>query len=206
MKMLVFFRSREITNSIVSATKSRLSQDKNLKALEVDFINLDKKNYVKVLSQMEELPQYVYIWYDEEKVSDYIKENYPSIEVFHFNVENSIKKDNSGWYGFTRREYTLADLMIEKFKNNLKKKNIYQVDNNYSIKMLEMDEMDIANSKLPCFETEDNAIQYCIGSLHKDIERLEEQTKQYQSYIKENKTKIKNKTKLLKKYGVFPEK
>ena len=46
------------------------------KGLDVDFINLDKRNYIKVLAQMEELPRFVYIWYDEEKVTDYINETY----------------------------------------------------------------------------------------------------------------------------------
>ena len=50
------------------------------KGLQVDFINLDKRNYIKVLSKMEELPKFIYIWYDEEKIADYINENYPSIK------------------------------------------------------------------------------------------------------------------------------
>ena len=77
MKMLVFYRSREYTNAIISSTKSKLAQNDKAKGLEVEFVNLDKRNYIKVLSQMEELPRFVYIWYDEEKVTDYIKETYP---------------------------------------------------------------------------------------------------------------------------------
>ena len=72
MKMLVFYRSREYTNAIISSTKSKLAHNDKARGLEVEFINLDKRNYIKVLAQMEELPRFVYIWYDEEKVTDYI--------------------------------------------------------------------------------------------------------------------------------------
>ena len=52
MKMLVFYRSREYSNAIISSTKARLAQNDAVKGLEVDFINLDKRNYIKVLAQM----------------------------------------------------------------------------------------------------------------------------------------------------------
>ena len=68
MKMVVFFRSREYSNAIVSSTKNKLQQMHLEKGLQVDFINLDKRNYIKVLDQMEELPKFIYIWYDEEKI------------------------------------------------------------------------------------------------------------------------------------------
>ena len=51
MKMLVFYRSREYTNAIISSTKAKLAKNDKAKGLEVDFVNLDKRNYIKVLSQ-----------------------------------------------------------------------------------------------------------------------------------------------------------
>ena len=128
MKMLVFYRSREYSNAIISSTKARLAQNDVAKGLEVHFINLDKRNYIKVLAQMDELPQFIYIWYDEEKVTDYIKETYPSIEVLHFNVENSVEKHYDSWYNYSTKEYKLVDLMLEKFKDSLEKRTMYQVD------------------------------------------------------------------------------
>ena len=122
--MLVFYRSREYTNAIISSTRHKLQNMDMAKGLDVDFINLDKRNYIKVLAQMEELPRFVYIWYDEEKVTDYINETYPSIEVLHFDVENSVEKHNSGFYGYTTKEYKLADLMLHKFKDSLVKKTM----------------------------------------------------------------------------------
>jgi hypothetical protein len=138
MKMLVFYRSREYTNAIISSTRHKLQNMDMAKGLDVDFINLDKRNYIKVLAQMEELPRFVYIWYDEEKVTDYINETYPSIEVLHFDMENSVEKHNSGFYGYTTKEYKLADLMLQKFKDSLVKKTMYQVDSLYKISKMDI--------------------------------------------------------------------
>lgn len=205
MKMLVFYRSRECTNAIISSTKSKLAQNDKAKGLEVDFINLDKRNYIKVLSQMEELPRFIYIWYDEEKVTDYIKETYPSIEVLHFNVENSVQKHYDSWYRYSPKEYKLVDLMLEKFKDNLEKKTMYQVDSAYKITKSEMDDMDVASSQFPSFETRDKAKQYCIDCLKKDILQLESGISRYEKSIKEYKSALKKKNTLLKKYDKTEE-
>lgn len=201
MKILIFYRSREYSNAIISSTKSKLEKMDIAKGLNVEFVNLDKRNYIKVLSQMEELPRFVYIWYDEEKVSDYINETYPSIEVLHFDVKNSVETHcGGGWMGYTTKEYKLADLIIEKFKENLEKKVVYQVDELYQISKVKMDDMDIACSKYNTFETEDKAKQYCIDSLKKDIASLENRIEMYQSNIKICKTDLRKKNTLLKKY------
>ena len=200
MKMLVFYRSREYSNAIISSTKARLAQNDAAKGLEVDFINLDKRNYIKVLAQMDELPQFIYIWYDEEKVTDYIKETYPSIEVLHFNENNSVERYYDSYYDYSKKEYKLADWMLEKFKDSLKKRTIYQVDTNYKIVKSEMDDMDIAGSACRCFDTRKEAEQYCINSLKNDIQRLENRVNDYEKSIKECKSTLRKKNTLLKKY------
>lgn len=200
MKMLVFYRSREYTNAIISSTKAKLAQNDKVKGLEVDFINLDKRNYIKVLSQMEELPRFIYIWYDEEKVTDYIEETYPSIEVLHFNIENSINKHWDSWYNYSAKEYKLVDLMLEKFKSSLEKRTIYQVDVNYKIIKAEMDDVDIAGSKFHSFETRDKAKQYCIDCLNKEIEQIKSRIDNYEKSIKDCKAALRKRKTILKKY------
>lgn len=202
MKMLVFYRSREYTNAIISSTRYKLQNMDIAKGLDVDFINLDKRNYIKVLAQMEELPRFVYIWYDEEKVTDYINETYPSIEVLHFDMDNSVEKHNSGFYGYTTKEYKLADLMLQKFKDSLVKKTMYQVDSLYKISKMDMDDMDVACSKYHSFETREEAKQYCIDCLKKEIDTLENRIDMYQSNIKSCKADLKKKNTLLKKYDI----
>ena len=147
---------------------------------------------------MEDLPRFIYIWYDEEKVTDYIKETYPSIEVIHFNTKNSVKKDYSGLY--TTKEYKLADLMFEKFKDSLEKRTMYQVDRNYKITKEEMDDMDIAGSRYPSFGSHDEAKQYCVDSLKEDIKKLESRITDYEDSIKAYKSTLRKKNTLLKKF------
>ena len=200
MKMLVFYRSREYSNAIISSTRDKLSKNKSAKNLDIEFINLDKRNYVKVLSQMEELPRYIYIWYDEEKLTDYIKETYPSIEVIHFDKNSTVEYHND-WYGNPIKEYKLADMIFELFKKNLAKRTIYQVDANFDIIQTKMDDIDIANSKYCSFETKDMAVQYCVDCLKKDIETTENKIIKYKRSIDEYKSTLRKSKSLLKKYS-----
>lgn len=200
--MLVFYRSNECTNAIISSTKDKLAKDDKTIGLNVDFVNLDKRNYMKVLAQMEELPQFIYIWYDEKKVTEYINENYPTIEVLHFNVKNAIHKHCNTFYGYSAKEYKLADLITEKFKENLIKRIVYQVNSAYKISKCEMDDMDIASSPFRSFETKEEAKQYCIDCLEKDIKQNEHRIKDYEKNIKDCKSEIKKKQALLTKYTI----
>lgn len=149
---------------------------------------------------MEELPRYIYIWYDEEKVTDYIKETYPSIEVIHFDKNSTVEYHND-WYGNPIKEYKLADIIFELFKKNLTKRTIYQVDTNYVIKQVIMDDIDIAKSHCNCFETKDMAVQYCIDCLKKDIETTESKIIKYMKSIDECKTTLRKSKSLLNKYS-----
>lgn len=199
MKMLVFYRSRECTNAIISSTKSKLENSDFTKGLDVEFVNLDKRNYKKVFLWTKELPQFVYIWYDEEKITDYIKETYPAIKVIHFDMENAIGKSYKSYYGYAK-EYILADLIIENFKENFIKKTMYQVDDTYKIIKMNMDEMDVALSRYPAFETREEAKDYCVSAIKKDIDSLEYKIESYQNNIKNCKADLKKKKILLKKY------
>lgn len=163
MKIIVFFRSREYSNAIVSSTKNKLQQMHLEKGLQVDFINLDKRNYIKVLSKMEELPKFIYIWYDEEKITDYINENYPSIEVIHFDRNNSVV-GGIGRYGYSK-DYILVDKIIDNFKVVLEKKLMYQTDKDCKIHKVNFDDLDVAKTCKPTFESYKEAKEYCVKRL-----------------------------------------
>lgn len=198
--MLVFYRSREYTNAIVSSTKAKLAASKSVAGLDVEFINLDKRNYIKVLNQMEELPRFVYIWFDEEKITDYINETYPSIEVIHFCKDNSVDYDNR--YGYTTKDYKLADLMIKKFKENLVKRAVYSLDrnNNYKIAKENMDDLDITNSNMEIFNTRDEAKHRAIDCLKNEISRCESNITDCMNNMNNYKADLKRKQKLLDKF------
>ena len=198
--MLVFYRSREYTNAIAASTKAKLEANKSISGLDVEFINLDKRNYIKVLNQMEELPHFVYIWFDEEKITDYINETYPSIEVVHFCKDNSVGYGNR--YDYTTKDYKLADLMIEKFKNNLEKRTVYSLDRNHNYKITKenMDDLDIANSKLEIFNSKNEATLRAIDCLKSEIKRHENIIDDYKERIKVSRADLKKKQTLLAKF------
>jgi septal ring factor EnvC (AmiA/AmiB activator) len=95
--------------------------------------------------------------------------------------------------------------MLEKFKDSLEKRTMYQVDSVYKITKSEMDDMDVASSRYPSFETRDKAKQYCIDCLKKDISQLESRISSYEKSIKDCKADLKKKNTLLKKYDKSEE-
>ena len=200
MKMVVFFRSREYSNAIISSTKNKLQQMHLEKGLQVDFINLDKRNYIKVLDQMEELPKFIYIWYDEEKITDYINKNYPSIKVIHFDKNNSVI-GGVGRYGYSKN-YILVDKIIDNFKATLEKKLMYQADKERKIHKVNFDDLDVAKTCAPTFDSYKEAKEYCIKMLKTEVENLNDRVDRYKDSIKKCKSDIKKKQKLLEKYGV----
>lgn len=195
MKMIVFFRSREYSNAIVSSTKNKLQQMNLEKSLQVDFINLDKRNYIKVLNQMEELPQFIYIWYDEEKITDYINENYPSIKVIHFNKDDSVIGGVSR-YGYSK-DYILVDKIIDNFKATLEKRLMYQTDKDYKIHKVNFDDLDVAKTCEPTFESYEEAKEYCIKRLCDEVKTLNNRISIYKDSITKCKSEMKKKQKLL---------
>lgn len=198
MKIIVFFRSREYSNAIVSSTKIKLQQ-MGLGELQIDFVNLDKRNYIKVLNQMEELPRFIYIWYDEEKITDYINENYPSIKVIHFDRNNSVV-GGFGRYGYSK-DYILADKIIDNFKATLEKRLMYQTDKDCKIHKVNFDDMDAAIAGSPTFDTYNEAKDYCVKRLSDEVKKLNDRIGIYKESIKKCKSEVNKKQKLLKKYG-----
>ena len=198
MKMIVFFRSREYSNAIVSSTKNKLQQMHLEKGLQIDFINLDKRSYIKVLSQMEELPKFIYIWYDEEKITDYINENYPSIKVIHFDKNSSVI-GGVGRYGYSN-DYILVDKIIDNFKSTLEKRLMYQSDKDYKIHKVNFDDLDVAKTCAPTFESYREAKEYCVKRLYTEVKNLNDKISRYKESIIKCKSEAKKKQKLLEKY------
>lgn len=204
MKMLVFYRSKEVTNSIASATRDQLAKNPCV-ALDVEFINLDKRSYTKVLKfkeEAKELPDVIYIWYDEEKVGDYIKENYPNVRVEHFDTA-IIDRVPDGYSSYSTKAYRLSDMMIKHFKETLVKREMWIVNlRDYTIKKEMVDDLDVAakgrNTK--GFNSEKDAKDFCVTSLQAVNERKQEAIKGYMDDIKRIRKEIKANEKLIAKY------
>lgn len=171
MKIYVFYRSNELSNQIATSTKQFFAKDNALKSLNIEFFNLDKRNYMKILKEAEsELPDHIFIWYDEEKISDYIKKTYPSINVVHYTKELSVNYKENRW-GF-KHEYLLKDVIIDLLKKDMKKRLVYVVKGTEKDK-LELDDIDIIKYKKNgylCFDTEQDANEYLVNYLTRLID------------------------------------
>ena len=171
MKIYVFYRSNELSNQIATSTKQFFAKDNALKSLNIEFFNLDKRNYMKVLKATEsELPDHIFIWYDEEKISDYMKKTYPSINVVHYTKELSVNYKENRW-GF-KHEYLLKDVIIDLLKKDMKKRLVYVVKGTEKDK-LELDDIDIIKYKKNgylCFDTEQDANEYLVNYLTRLID------------------------------------
>lgn len=171
MKIYVFYRSNELSNQIATSTKQFFAKDNALKSLDIEFFNLDKRNYMKILKEAEsELPDHIFIWYDEEKISDYMKKTYPSINVVHYTKELSVNYKENRW-GF-KHEYLLKDVIIDLLKKDMKKRLVYVVKGTEKDK-LELDDIDIIKYKKNgylCFDTEQDANEYLVNYLTRLID------------------------------------
>lgn len=201
MKILVFYRSQEFSNAIISSTKTKLEKNTEInKALDIDFINLDKRNYIKVFSQMNQLPDYVYIWYDEEKITDYIHDTYPGVEVIHFDFNNAVHKSANSYSGHFYNDYILADMIVTKFKENLVTRKVYVVSKDFDIVEDFMNDLDIARQTLPVYNTKEDAENYCINRIKQIIEQDSKIISDCEETIKQKKGLIRKNKSLLKKF------
>jgi hypothetical protein len=74
-KKIVFFRSKDNSGQVGSVTELLLSKHHFDSEIKIELVNVDKRNYQKYLTKLEEageLPKDVYLWHDEENIMDYI--------------------------------------------------------------------------------------------------------------------------------------
>lgn len=218
MNVIVFFRSKEQSNAIASATKNKIDQI-NRKAinlgiigLNVEFINLDKKNYMKELNREDFKADYVYLWEDESIIKDYIEVNNPEAKLITYNKKNSISYELKGYYNHQdiyTKKYTLIDSIIYNLKQTLDKQEKYlvvcnscdiELDNLEPKKVL-LDEFDIKNLKFNehIFDTEKEANEYLIKRIKYKVNTLSDTIEYLKRSLVKSKADLKKCQKQLKK-------
>lgn len=218
MNIIVFYRSNEHSNAIASATKNKIDQinrkaiDLNILGLNVKFINLDKKNYMKELNREDFKADYIYLWEDEDIIKDYIEINNPETKLITYNKKNSISYEPKGYYYYQdiyTKKYTLIDSIIYNFKQTLDKQEKYlvvcdsydiELDNLEPKKVL-LDKFDIKNLKSNehIFDNEKEANEYILDRIQGKIKDINNSIGFYQNQIKSSKIALKKYTKLLER-------
>lgn len=215
MNVIVFYRSKEQSNAIASATKNKIDQIKrksinlDILGLNVEFINLDKKNYMKELNREDFKADCIYLWEDENIIKDYIEVNNPEAKLITYNKKNSISYEQKGYYNLYTKKYTLIDSIIYNFKQTLDKQEKYlvvcnrddiELDNLEPKKVL-LDKFDIKNLKSNehIFDNEKEANEYILDRIQGKIKDINNSIGFYQNQIKSSKIALKKYTKLLER-------
>jgi flagellar biosynthesis chaperone FliJ len=188
-KKIIFVRSKDNSGQVGSATEVILNKEHFKKEIKIELVNLDKRNYQKFLTKLEEageLPKDIYLWYDEEIVMDYITEKYPQIQIHEY----SLKSAKNSKY-----KYALCEDLITEFRDS------FGVRTYWKIKLSDIESITINNydyEKLGSYERS-KLIESEDEAKIKLKETLEKNIKEYNSQIDYYKTKIKDTQKKLKK-------
>lgn len=218
MNVIVFYRSKEQSNAIASATKNKIDQikrkaiDLDILGLNVEFINLDKKNYMKEVNREDFKADCIYLWEDEDIIKDYIEINNPEAKLITYNKKNSISYGLKGYYNYQdvyTKKYTLIDSIIYNLKQTLDKQEKYLVIcdsynnelNNLELKKILLDKIDIKNLKSNehIFDTEKEANEYLIKRIKYKVNTLSDTIEYLKRSLVKSKADLKKCQKQLKK-------
>lgn len=219
MNIIVCFRNG-ISAAIASSADNKLFQlDLETKSLSlkelglnVKFINLDKRNLYNVLEKKVIKPDYIYLYEDgksnENDIKEFIKKNYPDINIISYNKENSIQyKETFVGYG-KNKVYILNELILKAFNNTLKKEEKYIVNTATLIQdlhvgkmnMTELDIQTIKNNNIYLFDTEKEADEFILEkikenvcSIENDIEYLKKSLERKEAMLNKYKTVLEQK-------------
>lgn len=216
MNVMVCFR-KGISSAITSSANTMLQhielKTKSLKelGLNVEFVNLDKKNLSKTLEKNDIKPDYIYLYEDgksnENDIREFIENNYPDINIISYNKGNSIYYDE--YSPFHSKTYILDELILNNFNKSLKAEEKYIVNTNSLIQELHVSKMNmteldiqilIKNNNIHLFDTEKEADEFILKeikenvcSIENDIEDLKKSLERKEAMLNKCKTTLEQK-------------
>lgn len=216
MNVMVCFR-KGISSAITSSANTMLQhielKTKSLKVLglNVEFVNLDKKNLSKTLEKNDIKPDYIYLYEDgksnENDIREFIENNYPDINIISYNKGNSIYYDE--YSPFHSKTYILDELILNNFNKSLKAEEKYIVNTNSLIQDLHVSKMNmteldiqilIKNNNIHLFDTEKEADEFILKeikenvcSIENDIEDLKKSLERKEAMLNKCKTTLEQK-------------
>lgn len=216
MNVMVCFR-KGISSAITSSANTMLQhielKTKSLKelGLNVEFVNLDKKNLSKTLEKNDIKPDYIYLYEDgksnKNDIREFIENNYPDINIISYNKGNSIYYDE--YSPFHSKTYILDELILNNFNKSLKAEEKYIVNTNSLIQDLHVSKMNmteldiqilIKNNNIHLFDTEKEADEFILKeikenvcSIENDIEDLKKSLERKEAMLNKCKTTLEQK-------------
>lgn len=198
MNVMVCFR-KGISAVIASSADTKLLylklKDKSLEelGLNVEFVNLDKRNLSKLLEKKDIMPDYIYLPndiddicndYDYYDITAWLKKNYPAINIFSYDRKNCIEHEPvycSAMYA-AKTIYKLNELILNNFNKTLKAEEKYIVNTASLIRdlhvgkmnMTELDIQTIKNNNIHLFDTEKEADVFILDSIKENVHSIED--------------------------------
>lgn len=215
MNIIVCFRNG-ISAVIASSANTKLQRlelkDKSLEelGLNVEFVNLDKRNLSKLLEKKDIKPDYIYLYEDEKSnendILEFIENNYPDINIISYNKGNSTYYDE--YSQFHSKTYILDELILNNFIKSLKAEEKYIVNTASLIRdlhvgkmnMTELDIQTIKNNNIHLFDTEKEADEFILEkikenvcSIENDIENLRKGLEKKEAILNRYETTLEQK-------------
>lgn len=215
MNIMVCFRNG-ISAAIASSANGKLQylelKTKSLEelGLNVEFVNLDKRNLSKLLEKKDIKPDYIYLYEDEKSnendIKEFIENNYPDINIISYNKGNSTYYDE--YSQFHSKTYILDELILNNFIKSLKAEEKYIVNTASLIRdlhvgkmnMTELDIQTIKNSNIHLFDTEKEADEFILEkikenvcSIENDIENLRKGLEKKEAILNKYETTLEQK-------------
>lgn len=188
MNVMVCFRNG-ISAVIASSADTKLLylklKDKSLEelGLNVEFVNLDKRNLSKLLEKKDIKPDYIYLYEDgksnENDIRKFIENNYPDINIVSYNKGNSTYYDE--YSQFHSKTYILDELILNNFNKTLKTEEKYIVNTASLIRdlhvgkmnMTELDIQTIKNNNIHLFDNEKEADEFILKEIKENVCSIE---------------------------------
>ena len=209
MNVMVCFR-KGISSAITSSANTMLQhielKTKSLKelGLNVEFVNLDKKNLSKTLEKNDIKPDYIYLYGGGGGGGG---GGGPDINIISYNKGNSIYYDE--YSPFHSKTYILDELILNNFNKSLKAEEKYIVNTNSLIQDLHVSKMNmteldiqilIKNNNIHLFDTEKEADEFILKeikenvcSIENDIEDLKKSLERKEAMLNKCKTTLEQK-------------
>lgn len=187
-KIVMFYRGKDNSNKISSSTQNTLSKCRDV--FDIDFINLDKRNYDKYFTKSGCEIDITYVWHDEELLIDYIKEKYPNIELRIYDDNNSVII-NSG-----RIKHIIAQNIINEYKATFGYINLWRINGSeqgiIDVKMFKVDyESNTQCEKNKYYTSKGLAKEALKLRIKSEIKQSEDMIKYYETKINNYKNKLK---------------
>lgn len=189
-RILMLFRGDDESNKISSSTKNIFQEEGLSDFVEMDFINLDKRNLKKYLNNSEISPNIIYIWHKEESIINYLKSNYPNIELRIYSMKNSSKQYLDS-YNHRTIIYTVFSNILEEYKRYLGTITLWTIEN-FEVKKIIKDIYDYETMdkhiKKDCYLSEEDckmALEHKIEFEIKSCNDIIANTNKKKEYLKE---------------------